>query len=413
MHKRILPAVSVILISAVLGACGKAPEGAAKPGDKAGAKPGEAASAPTQAMLLTPEDIVTLGASAIASGPTITGSVQPERRADLRAEISAVVLQVLRENGEAVRRGDLIVRLDDTSIRDSLSSAEAAVRASGQAFEQAERQFQRMKTLRASGMASVQQLDDAEVRRNNAQSDAEAAKTRAVQARQQLGRTEVRAPFDGIVSDRKVSAGDTAQIGKELVKVIDPASMRLEGMVSADYIGSVKAGQQVAFRVNGYGNDEFMGKVKRVNPAANVTTRQVEVLVDFSEQKQPRLAGLYAEGRIETDTASSLTIPPTALIRDGDRATTWRVQDNTLKKVNVVVGERDPRTGNFVVKDGLASGDKLVRFPTAALKDGTKVQIAAVKPTIPAGSTDKPAAPDKPATADAATKTANNADARK
>jgi membrane fusion protein, multidrug efflux system len=393
--------VPALVLCALLTGCGKGP----------GGKPEDKATAPAQAMLLTPEDLITLGTSSVASGPIITGSVQPERRADLRAEVSAVVLQVARENGETVRRGDLLVRLDDTSIRDALASAEAAVRASAQAFEQAERQFQRMKTLRASGMASVQQLDDAEVRRNNAQSDAEAAKTRAVQARQQLARTEVRAPFDGIVSDRKVSAGDTAQIGKELVKVIDPASLRLEGMVSADHIGSVKSGQTVAFHVNGYGNEEFLGKVKRVNPSANVTTRQVEVLVDFADKKQPKLAGLYAEGRVETDSAASLTIPPTALIRDGDRAMAWRVKDNTLQKVNVAVGERDPRSGNFIVKSGLADGDKLLRYPSAALKEGQKIQIASVKPSVPAGAdkptaeqpakTDKPAASDKPADTDA------------
>lgn len=389
--------ISVVLITAVLAGCGKGPGG--KPEEKAGANaPGKAAA---QAMLLTPEDLITLDTSAVASGPTITGSVQPERRADLRAEVSAVVLQVLRENGEAVRRGDLIVRLDDTSIRDAVASAEAAARASAQAFEQAERQFQRMKTLRGSGMASVQQLDDAEVRRNNAQSDAEAAKARAASARQQLARTEVRAPFDGIVSDRKVSAGDTAQIGKELVKVIDPSSMRLEGMVPADHIGSVKAGQVVAFRVNGYGNEEFVGKVKRVNPAANAATRQVEVLVDFTDKKQPRLAGLYAEGRIETDSATSLTLPPTAIIRDGDRATAWRLntKDNSLQKVAVTVGERDPRTGNLIVKSGLAEGDKLVRFPTTSLKEGAKVQVAAVKPSVPAGA-EKDKAEAKPAQAD-------------
>jgi multidrug resistance efflux pump len=65
-----------------------------------------------------------------------------------------------------------------------------------------------------------------------------------VQARQQLQRTEVRAPFDGVVSERKVSAGDTAQIGKELVKVIDPTSMRFEGLVSADKVTSVRSDKQ-------------------------------------------------------------------------------------------------------------------------------------------------------------------------
>src|SRR5260221_12411383 len=135
-----------------------------------------------------------------------------------------------------------------------------------------------MRTLGTSGMASAQQLDDAEGRRNSAQSDAEAARGRVVPARQQMQRTEVAAPFDGIVSDRKASAGDTAQIGKELLKVIDPASMRFEGLVSADQIGAVKAGQPVSFRVNGYGDQEFTGKVRRGNPAPNPPRRPAERL---------------------------------------------------------------------------------------------------------------------------------------
>ena len=86
-----------------------------------------------------------------------------------------------------------------------------------------------MTTLRGSGMASAQQVEDAEIRRNNAQSDLEAAKTRVVLARQQLQRTEVRAPFDGVVSDRKVSAGDTAQVGKELAQGDRPDQHALRG----------------------------------------------------------------------------------------------------------------------------------------------------------------------------------------
>src|SRR5512143_1095706 len=97
-------------------------------------------------LLLSPEDVRTLAYSARSEGPVITGSVQPERRADLRAEVSSVVLQVLKENGEPTRKGELLVRLDDTAIRDSLTSAEEAVRAIAQAFEQAERQVQRLKT---------------------------------------------------------------------------------------------------------------------------------------------------------------------------------------------------------------------------------------------------------------------------
>ena len=358
---RILP---LALAALLLAACNKAPEAQASKG----------AAATVAPLLIAPEDLHVVRNSALSSGPSITGSIQPERRADLRAEVQAIVLQVLRENGDQVRKGDLLVRLDDTAIRDALASAEAANRAATLAFDQATRQFERMKTLRASGMASAQALDDAEGRRNATQSEVEAAKARVVLARQQLARTEVRAPFDGIVTDRKVSAGDTAQVGKELVKVIDPNSMRFEAMVSADHVGEVKAGQPVHFRVNGYGDQEFAGKVRRVSPSANPTTRQVELLVDFVGDKQPRLAGLYAEGRLETSTRSSITLPATAVVRDGEKASAFRVQGEKLQKVAINVGERDARTGEYVVKSGLAEGDKVIRHPSALLKDGQPIQ---------------------------------------
>lgn len=373
--------IPVLVLALALAACGKGPAAPQKGANAAAGQP----------LLLANEDVLTVRSTSLASGPVITGSVQPERRADLRAEVSAIVLQVPRENGDVVRRGDLLVRLDDTAIRDGLASAESAARAASQAYEQAERQFQRMTTLRASGMASAQQLEDAEVRRNNAQSDLESAKTRVVQARQFLQRTEVRAPFDGVVSDRKVSAGDTAQVGKELVKVIDPASMRFEGLVSADNVGSVAPGQAVTFRVNGYPDQVFTGKVRRMNPAANATTRQVEVLVDFTGRTQPRLAGLYAEGHVETASSDGLTLPATALVRDGDKASAWRVKDGKLQKVALAVGERDPRTGDWILKDGLAEGDQVIRHPNALLKDGQLVQAATPPAPTKAAAKDAPA----------------------
>jgi membrane fusion protein, multidrug efflux system len=357
--------VAVVLAASILlSGCGKSDGSNAK----ATANP---------PLLISTEDLFTVRSNALSSGPSITGSVQPERRADLRAEVSAVVLAVLKENGDPVRKGDLLVRLDDTSIRETLTSAEASAQAAVQAYEQAQRQFERTAKLREQNLVSTQNLEDAEIRRNTAQSDREAARTRVVTARQQLERTEVRAPFDGIVSDRKVSAGDTAQIGKELVKVIDPHSLRFEGLVSADNIGDVRAGQRVMFRVHGFGEREFLGAVTRVNPSANATTRQVEVLVNFANSKeQPEVAGLYAEGRIETRTSAALTLPPTALVREGDQAYAWRVKDHALQKVALNVGDKDPRTGDYPLRSGLAEGDTVLRYPTATLQNGQRVDRA-------------------------------------
>lgn len=377
------PSLLILTLCLILTACSQ--------GGKDGKSADKNASASAErALQVTNEDYVVIQNSALASGPVITGSIQPERKADLRAEVSAIVMQVLKENGETVKRGDLLVRLDDTSFRDQLASADQGARAAQQTLDQAERQLERLKTLRASGMTSMQALEDAEIRRNNAQSELVAAKARAVAARQQLQRTEIRAPFDGIVSERKVSNGDTAQIGKEIMKVIDPASLRFQGLISTDMVTAVKAGQAVSFKINGY-EQQFVGKVRRVDPAANATTRQVEVLVDFIGKEQPRVSGLYAEGRIEAATTQVLTMINSAIARDGDKTYVWAIQDGVLKKQVIVLGDRDVRRGDYAILSGLKAGDKVLRQPLSTFKDGLKVQMAASAGVSPAIANAAPA----------------------
>ena len=381
------PLLIVVALATGLAACGKLP---GKDDKK------DAAMAPAK-LAISPEDILTLRANALTSGPVITGSIQPERKADLRAEVSAVVMQVLKENGDVVRKGDVLLRMDQTTIQDNLRSADDNTRNAALAVDQAERNLQRLKTLRASGMTSLQALDDAEVRRNAAHSELSASKARAAQARQQLERTVVRAPFDGVVSDRKASAGDTASIGKELLKVIDPTSLRFAGRVSADKISQVSVGQAVGFRINGYGDQEFRGKITRVDPSANDVTRQVEVVVSFIGDTQPKVSGLYAEGTIESSNTQALSLPESVLVKVGDKSSVWRVKNNTLNQIDLTVGPRDPRTGNHEVRSGLAEGDIILRNPSSNFKEGQSAEMVTAKPPTVAAPASKPAAAAAPA----------------
>lgn len=371
------PVLALLMAMAGLSAC-------QRPGTDA---KGGADSAPKAPLLIAPEDVRSVSASGLAGGPVITGAIQPARRADLRAEVAAVVLEVAKDNGERVRRGDLIVRLDATSIRDSLASAEEALRAAKQGFEQSERVLARQRTLNQQGMTSMQALEDAEVRRNAAQSELAAANARVVTARQQMSRTELRAPFDGLVTDRKVSVGDTVQVGREIVKVIDPTSMRFEGQVSADRLSELKVGQGVSFRVNGFGDQEFVARLSRIDAAANATTRQVEVAAAFEPGASlPQVAGLYAEGRIDTGARQALTVAESAVVREGDDAFVWQVMPEQLRKTKVVLGARDPRRGEVVIARGLVEGDRVLRAPGSQLMDGQKIQRVAAGAGVAAAS---------------------------
>jgi multidrug efflux pump subunit AcrA (membrane-fusion protein) len=154
--------------------------------------------------------------------------------------------------------------------------------------------------------------------------------------------------------------------------------MRFEGQVSADRMAEVKIGQAVSLRVNGVAQGEFKARVERIDAAANATTRQVEVMAKFDDPTlAPQVAGLYAEGRVDTGALSSLVLAEGAIQRQGDAAHVWRIEGDQLKKVAVQLGERDVRRGDVVIKSGLKAGDQVLRAPVGTLTDGQKLQRVA------------------------------------
>jgi RND family efflux transporter MFP subunit len=246
-----------------------------------------------------------------------------------------------------------------------------------------------MKSLQAQGMVSTQGLEETENKRNAAQSEYVASKARVAAAKQQLDRTEVRAPFTGVVSARKASAGDTAQIGKELIQVIDPSSMRFEGQVSADQMSVIKVGQRVNFRINGMAQtgDQLgsKGTVKRIDSAANPVTRQVAVIVEMSGKDRPPVVGLYAEGVVETQVKPAVMVSEMSLRREGDKVFAWILDSNKISKRSIELGDRDTRLGEWVVKSGLVAGDKVLRNNASSLKDGQPYTLR-TESTVKVGS---------------------------
>ena len=219
-------------------------------------------------------------------------------------------------------------------------------------------------------------VEEAGVRRNLAQSEVGAARARVASARQQLDRTEVRAPFDGVVASRKVSAGDTATMGKELVQVIDPASLRYEGLVPADRVAELRVGQAVKLRIQGQETADREGRIRRIDAVAQPVSRQVAVVVDLGGAARSGLiAGLYAEGLVEAPKAQVLALPETALVRDGERTVVWRLEGDTLQRRVVQLAPRDARTGLFTVTQGLQAGDRVLRSPGSRVVDGQRYTL--------------------------------------
>jgi multidrug efflux pump subunit AcrA (membrane-fusion protein) len=166
----------------------------------------------------------------------------------------------------------------------------------------------------------------------------------------------------GLREARSVSAGNTVQVGMELLKVLDIGTMRFEGMIAADEVGKVNPGAKVHFRVNGYPDREFEGAVQRINPVVNEATRQLQVLVSLPEVDVSFVAGLYAEGRIDVRSRPAILVPESALDREG----IWPmsiVRQDVLQRTRWSWATGSPAA----LRDsaGVAAGDLLLRHRSA------------------------------------------------
>ncbi|NDY90604.1 efflux RND transporter periplasmic adaptor subunit [Ideonella livida] len=317
---------------------------------------------------LGPEDLITVqSGQAAEQGTLVSGSLQASRRADLRAETSGTVTEVLPDNGQPVAAGAVVVVLDDRVARSQLVAAEDALRTAQQAVDQARRLLERQRELHAQGMVSAQALEEVALRERSAQSELVAARAREAQARQQLASTRITAPFAGVVTERKVSVGDTVSPGRELLKVMDPASLRVEGLVSADQWPRLRPGQWALLQVQGQGAEPLRARLLRVDALAHPATRQVAVQLQFVDpEKAPRLAGLFVEGRLFTQEAGVLQLEASTLVRQGGQTEVWVVQGERLVRRTLTVGPRDDRTGAHAVLAGLQAGERVLRHPPEA-----------------------------------------------
>lgn len=364
-HHRPHLALALLALSAALAACGGE-------GSEARAEDTPAA------MLVGPENVAVVQLGDLVAGPTVSGSLAPRLDATVRAEVGGTVLEIYVDNGQTVTKGQPLLRIDDSVLRDAFLSARSAVRTAEQAAVVARRNAERSQQLADAGAIAERDLEQARWNAMNAESGLADARARLANAEQSLARARVRAPFTGIVSNRAASAGDVVSPGTELVTIVDPGTMQLEGSVPADQLGAVRVGAPVHFHVNGYPGRDFTGRVDRVNPTADPVTRQVRVYITLPNTDRQLVAGLFAEGRINSVTVKGLAAPAAAVDERGLRPTVTRLKGGKAERVEVRIGLRDPQEEVVEVTAGLAAGDTVLLGAARGISAGTPVRVGQV-----------------------------------
>lgn len=333
-------------------------------------------SAAETATLLGPENVIVVKAEELRTGPTLSGTIEAEREASVRAELNAAVLQTFAEPGQRVAAGAVIVRLDDTAIRDNTLSSRAAVATANNAYDIAKRELERAEALEKAGAIATRDLERA--RNGLLAAETQLANARAMNANSQnlLAKTVLRAPFAGVISARPVNAGDVVSPGNAVFTVVDPTTLRLQASVPAEALASVRVGLPVEFTVAGYGTQRFIGRVTRVNPTADPTTRQVRIIASIPNSRQALVGGLFAEGRVASETRTAPVVPVSAVDERGVRPSVMRIKNGKVEKVEIELGLRDTQTEMVEARTGIVPGDTILLGTARGLTPGTAVRVS-------------------------------------
>jgi membrane fusion protein (multidrug efflux system) len=333
----------------------------------------------TETISVGMENIAVVSNSTIMSGPSISGTLEPEREAVLRAQVSGSVLQTYADQGQAVNAGTVLARIDATGIQDAYTSARAGVVAARNSADIASKDLARNEKLLAAGAIAERDIEQSRRASIAAQAALEDANSRLASAERQYRSTTVTAPFGGVVSDRPVSAGDVVQPGTALFTIVDPSSMRLEASVPAEQLSLIRVGVPVAFTVSGYPGRQFLGHIVRVNPTADPTTRQVRIYVSIPNAGRTLVGGLFASGRVSTATKMGLVVPASAVDVRGTSPTVTRVKGGKAERVQVQIGLSDKSSETTEILAGLQAGDTLLLGAAQGITPGTPVKV-----TLPA-----------------------------
>lgn len=351
-----------VVLTLTLAACGR--EDAA------------ASDAPAEVTVqVGPEAMAIAATTVLSSGPILSGSLVAERTAQIRAEVSGSIVQVFHDPGTRVSAGTSLAKIDDRAINDAYLSARSGLTAAQTAADIAKRDLERSEKLVAAGAIADRELENARRGDLSARTMLDDARARLASAQKALDATNVLAPYDGIVSERFVNPGDVVTPGAPLMSVVEPATMRLEAAVPAEQLSEVRVGAPVRFSVTGYPGRTFEGRISSVNPSADPQTRQVRLFVRIPNSGNRLVAGLFAEGRVASESREALTVPELAVDLRGLSPVVLRLKNGRTEKVEVTLGARDEALERVEITGGIAAGDTLLVGPALGITPGTSLKI--------------------------------------
>lgn len=304
----------------------------------------------------------------------VNGTVEPERLVKVYARLSAFVLKKVHEEGDFVKKGDVLCKLDESEIRISYEQAKIQLKQAELVLKNETRNLERNKNLSKNKLISEEELQVAEAAFEKARLDFENKKEDYKNLEMQLGYTSIKSPVDGYITERLVEIGDRVNSNEHVYTVEDFNPCLIKVYVPASDAVTLKKGMKVNIISEIIKNVTFKGSIKIINPRIDINSGTVKVTVEVYDKTGKLKPGMFVEARIIKGKKENVVIiPKKSLLFQKGKNFAFVVNNGQaeIREVETGLSEED-----FIeVKSGLKEGEKLVTVGVESLKDKSKVKI--------------------------------------
>ena len=338
----------------------------------------QASAKATAVLELTSADVVQVRRVALARGVAISGPLKAVNAAFVKARIAGELRDLTVREGDTVKAGQVIARIDPTEAQARLRQAQQQAESARAQVEIAQRSLDNNRALVNQGFISSTALATSSANLAAMQANFQAAQAGAEVAAKALADTVLRAPISGQVAQRLAQPGERVTIDARLVEIVDVSRMELEASLSATDSLKLKLGQSAQVTVEG-DTQARVATLTRINPSAMAGSRAVLVYLNLADAHGLR-QGLFAQGTLQVGAEQTLALPLTAVRSDKPQPYVQLVSHNKVVHQTVTLGERGELLGQTLVAvQGVAEGASVLSGTLGAVRNSTPVKTMETK----------------------------------
>ena len=368
-RRRVIGALVIVVIVAGIG--GAVALRAAK-------KAQDDSKGPPVALQFAPTDLTRVKAMPLARWLPVSGTLQPVHQAIVKARVPGDVREVTVREGETVKAGQLLVRIDTTDLDSKLIDRIGALESAKAQLALAEKTRTMNTRLLNDKFISQNAFDSAESSFSVAQGNVKSMEAQVQLARNALKDAIATAPLSGVVAKRHVQPGEKVAIEAPLVTVVDLRELEVQALVPAIDVPELRIGMPVEFNVDGYGERRFTGRIERIHPSTEAGTRAILVYVGLPNPDALLRSGMFATGRIAlAASAPAQTLPITAVRSEAGQSFVWVIDKDKLSRRIVLLGRRDTENGLVEIKTTLPADLPILSARFDNLKEGAPALVRA------------------------------------